>query len=303
MKKVLVLIGLMIAFQATFAKKLDLKFNLKEGETYKQVMTSTSKVSQEIMGQKMDITIVMSNTTLYKVLKIVDGNYEMEVSYDKMSMSMDMPQGNVKFSSDDESADNPFSPIVNSMIGKKFNLTMSEKGHIIELTGIKELMDAVFSSVPGDQGQLKQMQEQLKGAFGEDAFKNSFEKMTAVFPEGKIKKGTEWDFDLTQNVGFTIDSKNTYKLIDFNKSVATIKGTSTMATPDSSSVMDMGVMKMKYDMSGDVVSEMKVDVNTGWIIEANMVQKLNGEISMEGQNIPEGLKLPMKMETTIQITD
>ena len=62
-------------------------------------------------------------------------------------------------------------------------------------------------------------------------------------------------------------------------------------------------MPMKYDMSGSMSSEIKVDKETGWIIEATITQEITGDAYIkENPQIPEGMKIPMTMinEMTIR---
>lgn len=303
MKKIIFLFALLMAFQASFAKKLNLKLNLKEGETYQQVMVSKTKVAQEIMGQKIDIQMTMTSTTSFKVVEITDGNYNMEVSYDEMSMNMEMPQGSQNYSSESTVQDDPISSVLSSLIDRKFSITMNKKGEVLEVEGMDEMMASMFDKIGKGNPQIQQMQEQFKNAFGEDAFKGNFEKTTAIYPEGKIKKGAEWEKESSQSIGFTINSKSKYKLVDFNRAVASVTGSSILETPEDSQILEMGPMKMQYDLKGEMKTEMKIDIKTGWIQEAQMSQKLDGEITMTGENIPEPMKLPMKMKSDITITN
>ncbi len=303
MKKLIFLFAILFAVQISFAKKLDLKLNLEKGETYKQIMVSKTKVAQEVMGQKIDILITMHCTSSFKVVDIVDGNFKLEICYDEMSMDMKMPQGNQSFSSESNDESDPLSAVLSKIIGKKFSMTMTEKGKVLEIEGMSELMTSMFDDVEHSNPQIEQMKQQFEQAFGEDAFKNSFEKTTAIYPEGKIKKGAEWESESNQNMGFTINSKSTYKLVDFDKSVANVTGTSLLATPEVSAAIEMGPMKMEYQLSGEMKTNMKIDRKTGWVKEAKMTQKLEGEILMSGDNLPEAMKLPMKMQSDIMITE
>lgn len=53
-----------------------------------------------------------------------------------------------------------------------------------------------------------------------------------------------------------------------------------------------------------MISKIKVDRNTGWILEAQMNQKIKGDAYIKGNSkIPNGMKVPMTMTNYIIITN
>ena len=53
-----------------------------------------------------------------------------------------------------------------------------------------------------------------------------------------------------------------------------------------------------------MISEIKVDKETGWIIEANINQEIKGDAYMKGNSqMPNGMKIPMMMNNEMTITN
>ena len=78
----------------------------------------------------------------------------------------------------------------------------------------------------------------------------------------------------------------------------------SIASSDKDATVETNGIPMKYDMSGDMTSNIKVDKNSGWIIEATIIQDIKGDITMEGNDqMPEGLKISMTMKSDVTYTD
>lgn len=59
-------------------------------------------------------------------------------------------------------------------------------------------------------------------------------------------------------------------------------------------------MDMKFNMNGTMISDIKVDKKTGWVLEAKITQDITGEAQVKGNaQMPDGLTLPMTIKTEI----
>ena len=94
-----------------------------------------------------------------------------------------------------------------------------------------------------------------------------------------------------------------YELLDFTSEYALIKGNAIIEPLDSEAE---GMMPMKFDFSGSQIAEIKVDINTGWIIEAKTTQEIEGEIEMNMGGSKQGneeVKISMKMVQETLVTN
>lgn len=63
-------------------------------------------------------------------------------------------------------------------------------------------------------------------------------------------------------------------------------------------------MPLKYDMSGTMISEIKVNRKSGWVIESKINQTLKGTSQIkDNPKMPGGITIPMTMINEMTITD
>ncbi len=305
MKKIFsTLVTVMIIGQC-FAQKADLKLNLEVGKVYKQTTVSKANIVQEFGGQEMEILMTIKGEMSYLVKSIAGNNYDMDVEYDRLSIMMKMPQGEMDFNSDKQDEDDIFSTILKEMLHKPFHVTMTKKGKVLAVKNIDALFESVFSKfseIP--EAQLAQIKEQLEKSYGESGFRGNIEMVTSIFPDKPVAIGDQWTIETKLESGMTANVTTVYKYVEKNSNYVLIKGDSKVKTVDSDEYMESNGMEMKLDLVGTMVSEVKIDPKTGWIIEAKINQELNGDTVVKpNAQIPDGMTIPMAMKTESLITN
>jgi hypothetical protein len=97
---------------------------------------------------------------------------------------------------------------------------------------------------------------------------------------------------------------STYELTELTPAYAIIKGNSKIETLDKEAYMEANGMKMKYDLTGDMISLITTDRTTGWIVNGTINQEINGDaIILENPQLPEGMIIPMKIFNEMKVTD
>lgn len=277
------------------AEKVDLGLHLEKGKEYKQKMNAKSTVVQEINGQKMVIDMSIQGTMTYLVKNIKADVYDLDVTYVTLAMSMQLPQGLIEFSSEKTDDNNVFSKMLADMVNKPFQISMSGTGKIIEVNNIELLFESVFSKftqIPEEQ--LSQLKAQLQKAYGEEAFRGNIEMVTAIYPEKAVEKGESWVIKTKLESGMSADVTTTYQYAESESDYYLIKGNSKIETADKDAYIEANGMPMRYELSGEMQSEIKVDKVTGWIIEANIKQGMKGDVYVKGNpKLPGGMKIPM----------
>lgn len=305
MKKILSTIATLLILSQSFAQKADLKLNLEVGNVYKQTTVSKATIVQEFGGQQMEILMTIKGDMSYVVKSIAGNNYEMEVEYDRLSITMKMPQGEMDFNSDKQDENDIFSTILKEMLDKPFHVTMTKKGKVLAVKNIDVLFETVFSKfseIP--EAQLAQIKTQLEKSYGESGFKGNIEMVTSIFPEKPVSIGDQWTVETKLESGMTANVTTVYKYAEKNPDYVLIRGNSKVETVDTDEYMESNGMEMKLDLAGNMVSEVKIDPKTGWIIEAKINQELSGDTLVKpNAQIPEGMTIPMSMKTESMITN
>lgn len=237
------------------------------------------------------------NGTMSFLVKSMDesSGYNMEAKFEKLNMSMLLPQGMLEFSSEKTNADDIFSKILGAMKNKPFDLTMSRNGKITAVKNIESVWENAinqFDHLPNTQ--KDQIKAQIMKAYGEKAIKGNMEMVTAIFPDSPVQQGDKWEVKTNLEAGMSAEVASEYELSDLSGTYAVIKGNSTIKTLDRDALVEPNGMPMKYNLTGSMVSEIKIDKNTGWIVEAKINQDIKGDAYIkENPKMPEGMKIPM----------
>ncbi|MCP4312796.1 MAG: hypothetical protein GY790_16155 [Bacteroidetes bacterium] len=290
---------------AGHAKKVKLSLNLEEGKTYNQLTQSIATIDQEFYGQKMNIVMTIEGSMSFLVKAASEEGYDMEVKYERLSMTMNLPQMTMEFSSEKADENDLFSLILAEMKNKPFELKMDKRGKISEIQNVESLWGSVidlFDQFPLDQ--REQVKSQLMDAYGEKAMIGSIETVTAIFPETPVKKGGQWDIVTNLEAGMSSTLSTTFTYNGKEDGLVLISGQGTVETTDKEAYRETNGMKMKYDMSGNLTSQLKVDPKSGWISEAKIEQNIEGKAFIqENEQMPDGMEFPVTIKTESTITN
>ena len=170
-RKIIYTILALLCLQSVHGQSVEIKLNLELGKVYTQNSYSKASISQDVNGQKVNIEMIMKGKMSYLVKAVTEKDYLMDVEYNSLSMTMQMPQGSATFSSEKKDKNDIFSTLLGEMVNKPFKVTMTKSGEITEVKNISNLIEDVlshFSQIP--ESQLAQIKEQFLKSFGEDAF-------------------------------------------------------------------------------------------------------------------------------------
>lgn len=98
-----------------------MSLKLEKGKEYRQVTNTKSIVQQNMMGQEINMTMTVNGAMTYNVGNINEDIYEMKAMYNELSMSMEMPQGTVKYSSETKDTVDGVSSLFSDIKNKPLN--------------------------------------------------------------------------------------------------------------------------------------------------------------------------------------
>src|SRR5688572_22357885 len=120
MRKFFSLILATIVLTAGHAQKTELRLNLEKGKDYKQLTDVKTTIIQDINGQKVTMEISLKGAISHIVTAVNENDYDIDVKYESLNMTMQMPQGKMEFSSAKKDEQDIFSKILAEMINKSF---------------------------------------------------------------------------------------------------------------------------------------------------------------------------------------
>lgn len=305
MKKILGFVFLLLLATSCDAKKERLELNLTKGETYTQQMASSMSILQTINGQEVKTNMSVHGKMTYKVIDIQNSVYEIEVRYESLALKMSMPGGTMEFSSEKNDANDILSTLLGVMKNKPFLVKMTKTGKVNEVKNIENLFSDMFIKTPTlNEMQQKQIRQQLMQAYGEQAFKGNLEMCSAIFPDSTVAKGDKWVIKTKLASGMAANMETSYELKETEDTFYIISGISKIATADKDAYIQSNGMPLKYDMTGTMTSEIKINRKTGWVIESKTSQTIQGTAQIkDNPQMPGGMSIPMTMNNEMTVTE
>lgn len=279
--------------------------NLKKGNTYFQNMALEVQVKQEVNGQKIDISMASNAIMSFKVTEVHTDHYDILVSYDYMTMGISTPYGIMEFSSDSKDTTDIMSRVLSQMVNYNFEIELNKNGTVRKISGINKWfsnMVSIFPEIP--ENQLKSIQEQIKKSFGDDAFKGNLETGLAIYPNEDVAVNDTWENRIQLNAMLPGYIDNRFTLVEYTDTCAVIKASSTIETTGNESSIDFNGMSATYDLDGAMDANIKVDPETGWIIESVINQNIKGNVKISASpQVPNGMSMPMQFINKIKINN
>jgi len=305
MKTIFILIFTSTILISCQSQQSQLFLNLEKGKEYRQSINSKATIIQDINGQKINIVMTIKGVLTFEVKSITNSGYSMNTKYDKLSMSMQMPQGEMEFSSENNDPNDIFSNIFSAMTNENFELTMSKTGKITELKNIEVLWETAINKFEQlNEMQKEQIRAQIMNAYGAEALKGNIEMVTAIYPDKTVSKGDVWTINTKLESGMSSKMTTEYEFVESTSEYVLIKGNSKIETEDKDAYIETNGMPMRYDLSGSMISDIKIDKNSGWIIKADINQEIKGDAYIkENPQMPNGMKIPMTMINEMTITN
>jgi len=304
MKKLLTLALILSATLFVQAQKYELALNLEVGKEYTQKSNAKMTITQNFNGMPIEIGMNVKGDYTFKIMGAENNQYNMEVKYTVVEMEMESAQGKSSFSSKTPSEQDIMSTMLSRMIDKHFTMIMSQSGKVIEIKGIDNLFGSLFEGYDLTEQQKEQILAQLKQSYGAKAIKGSFEQITAIYPEQKVKLGKTWSTETSIEAGMSVNLTTNFVLKAANTDYFLIHGEGNLASnPDAPYIKQNG-MDMKILVDGQLTSEIKIDRKTGWIIDATIVQNLSGNTELKAsEQMPDGMSIPMTIKSKSVITN
>ena len=272
------------------ADVVDLKLNLIKGQTYNYGMKMNMNMAA-ISDIDMDFGFKM------KVEDVdAQNNYALVCSYDAIRFKMNVMGKDLGYDSKnvgDTTHENPqnqmFRKIFGSMVGRSFKMTMSQKGQVLKVEGLKDLVESTVQSMDLPEEQRDKMRQQMSQSFSEGQMKETFSQGFSVFPDKPVKLGDSWKRNVTKSTsGIAMNQEVTYTVKEINANTVVLS-----LTGDITSSKDNGATVTKIDdMSGDLKGTMEMDRSSGMIHVGNM--DMNMKVKAMGQS------MNMKMKIAIE---
>ncbi|MEM9985441.1 MAG: DUF6263 family protein, partial [Bacteroidota bacterium] len=281
-------------------KKITLSLNLEKGDSFQIEMMANQDINQVIMGVENNIQQTQGYIYTYDVEDIVDGNYDIEVTYDAIIFNQSTQGMTTEYDSRDTVAEVPLTAQgFAGLVGQSFQMTMASDGSVKEISGMDQMIDNMIDQMEVPGLPKEQLRDQLKTQMGNESMKGNMAQMVAAYPDKPIKVGNSWTNQSTVRTTMTLVEETTYTLnkVDDGKAYIGVEG--TIATDPEGAPMEMMGMSMSFALEGTQKGTMVIDIASGMTLESNINQLISGDVSMSGGQLgDQTMEFPMSIEST-----
>ena len=281
MKKFL-LVALLMNVILLSAQTVTRKVGLVKGQQLEQQSHIKVNMTQEAMGQSIEIKMDGDVTSLVEVKDAAANSFEVANTLKKILMNMNAMGQDMKFDSDKtEDMDGQLGQAFKGKIGVPREFTVNKEGLV---TAIKNKGDSAVDA----GGMMGGMMSGAMGS-GEEKEGSAFNSLANI-PSKGVKVGESWSDSTSDENGKTF---TTYTLKEVNGGNGLVTLSANMAI---SREMEQQGMTIQMDMTGTTIGEYTFDVATGIIKTRKATTKSSGTIEVAGQS------MPVSIETTVQST-
>jgi Family of unknown function (DUF6263) len=287
------------------AQDVQLKWEFQKDKPIYQEMTTNTKQSMDVMGQKIDQNnmqrFVFSWTPKEQDK---DKNWIIAQKLEAVMMKTEIGGSPTEYDSTAPAAagGNALGEFFKALVGSEFKLTISPDLKVIKIDGRDEFVSKLVRANP-------QMEAILKQILGDEALKQMADPAFAAIPPKPVKKGDTWEKKLVLNMGpiGTYDTTNTYTYDGKDGKLDKIKVDTKLkyAAPGAAAA---GALPFKIKAGTELVSKSA----TGTIYFDNEKHRLDhsdAKLNLEGKlDIDVGgtstqVNLTMEQTTTVKMSD
>lgn len=290
-------------FTAANAQKQELSLNLQQGSTYYHTYSSESMIKQEISGREINVKTKVINYMSFRVIAAEKNSFLLETSYDSMIIDMKAPMMVSKFNSNKNDSSDIGSMLLGIMCDSSFTIRMSDKGRIEEVIGIDSLwhhsLHSYDSLTPNQRVQFASI---LGSSFTESAVRSNLEMGLSVYPKKKVALGDAWTVDSEINSITKMTSSINYILRKRNDEEIVLEGSGVVETSEKDMMVNYNGVEMKAQIYGVMTMKISLDPKTGWIRSSEMKQEIDGLMSVDASQSPNGsMEIPVNVLSSATI--
>ena len=297
MKNVLTLYLLIVCSLTITAQQYDLKLNLKKGQHYTQSLTMNLSMAESISDQEVNISTSIQFEIKESVKSITkNGDFVLESEYSHIIVKVDaMGQkmsydSNVKDTSGNE-AMKTYTDAFGKILDKKFTVTLSPKGKVIEIKGLKEILASM------QKGNIDAAARRLlEGTLDESKMTSNFESAYHIFPDNPVNIGDKWSQKSAFETIFPMDITTTYTLKEVKDGIAQIAATADLSVKSDS--IEANGTQMKINLTGSCIGMFTMNINTGISTTSTLSMPMKGTMEIMGMEVPVSMNNDMLTTTT-----
>jgi hypothetical protein len=268
MKKITILFLSLSVVLANFAQSPTSKIVLSKNQQLKFVSSVKGNVSQEMMGQTMEIVMDVNADRNITVKEVAAKEYQLDAVTTHIKMNMSMMGQDMNFDSNnkDDMAGQMKDAGKDVNVVKPLTLSTDGKCKLVEKASPEKT----------ETNPMNSMMQQIMGGGADEVTTESF---FMLIPQGK-KAGDNWADSV---IAETSKTYWTYTWESTNADIAVIKA---VAKATINTTMNTQGMDIAMNMTNEITEDRKVNLTSGVITNKTSTAKINGTMDVMGQTVP-----------------
>lgn len=259
-----------------------LEYHLKVGDSMTIIQKATQDIIQELDGTKHEMKNIIESDYTFIVSQKTDSTYIINFNFDRFKMvttSNLYGEVNRIDTKSSISKDDIQAQVFSGMIGAKLKMELLKNGKIKSVSGTEKMISKMIDKAGISDELTKQvMMESMKKEFGNKSLAQSFEQMTFIYPNKKVKMGDTW----VNHYKGTLNAKNIWKLDAITEKTLELSADSdvTMSTKEDN---------LSMTLTGKQQTKLTASKTSGFIKDMVVKQTAKGisvMSQMEDMNIP-----------------
>jgi hypothetical protein len=259
-----------------FAQNADNKLSFPKGKKLEMVSQTKAVITQELMGQPMEMNVTSSVTRSFDVEEVTKNTATIEHKIKRIQLSFDAMGQSQTFDSDKEQdLKSDMGKTIEKSLKNKYTMTVDENGNILSVKS-----DDDNPNVPKENNQSDMMGNILSQfTEGLDIPKAGDASSFKILPNGTIAKGQSWTDSLQQGEKGLVK----YTVSEITGSEIFIDYTANGIIQKTQEAMGMqATVNLKNKTSGKIT----LDKKTGLLKQKTMTTEGAGTVDMAGQSVP-----------------
>lgn len=194
-----------------------LEYHLNVGDSLTVFQKATQDILQEMDGTKHELKNILEADYTFIVSQKTDSSYIISFNFDRFKMvTTSNIHGRITNIDTKNSIpkDDIQALIFSGMIGSKLKMEMLKNGKVKSVSGTDKMIANMIAKASIFDELTKQvMIESMKQEFGNKSLAQSFDQMTFIYPNKKVKIGDTW----VTNYKGDLNAKNIWKLNALNE--------------------------------------------------------------------------------------
>lgn len=305
MKQAMVFIAALLLVMSTHAVAETLQLRLKKGDRFQTETTTSQLVIQQMNGTEIESRNQTRITLGFTVLEKTDAVVRVQMAFERIHFEQTSPMGTHVYDSQEPADDSSpqlaqMARMYGALLNSPLVLVLDAKtGSQQEILGWEAFVEAVVAEIGvSDEKQRETLSKLLKQSVQDQIVSSGTQGLFPPIFNRDLLAGTSWQETQTVSMMSDMNITTTYTVTDLSSDTVTLEMTSKLATAPDAQPVDMGMMKLIYDLSGSQTGTLKLDLQSGWVMTSTVEHSMEGSMEPVGQ----GFKIPIQVSGSTELT-